>query len=155
MHMNNKNNNLIFAFGVLAVFVFGITMSPIRANAYAIVGSGFYAYESDGRTNPIVNPPAPTPTVSTKPVTQKPVATVVTKGATPITNTNTVNTGQVSGSSTSNLSANALSSGSSFSFMPDTLLEWLFLFILILLAVKLYRNATITKEEKNAPLKHA
>lgn len=151
--MNNKNNNLIFVFGVLAAFVFGITMSPVRANAYAIVGSGFYAYESDGRTNPIVNPTTPNPTVSTKPVVRKPVATVVTKGATPLTNT--ASTGQVSGSSTSNLSANALSSGSSFSFMPDTLLEWIFLFILILLAVKLYRNATMTKEEKNAPLKHA
>lgn len=147
------NNNLISLFGVLAVFVFGVVMSPIRANAYAIVGSGFYAYESDGRTNPTVEPTTPTPTVSTKPVVKKPVATVVTKGATPLTNTASV--GQVSGSSTSNLSANALSSGSSFSFMPDTLLEWIFLFILILLAVKLYRNATITKEEKHAPLKHA
>lgn len=97
-------------------------------------------------TNTTANAPVATTGVSK-------VATVASVTTKPVTASN--EKGSVAGTSdsNSNLSANAVSSGASF--IPDTLLEWVFLFILILLGVKLWRSATVTEKEKNAPLKHA
>ncbi|MDQ3075721.1 MAG: hypothetical protein M3Q34_01160 [bacterium] len=150
--MQNNNNKKIIGALVLAMFTFAVSPSG------AFAGGGFYMLESeDPRTiaPTIVTPPpakAP-PTVVTKAPSQKKVAvaTVNTKGATVVGETGAV--AGASNNANNNLSANASSSG--ISFMPDTLLEWIFLFILILLGVKLWRSSTITEKEKNAPLKHA
>ena len=39
-------------------------------------------------------------------------------------------------------------------FMPNTFLQWIILFILVLLCVYLWRKITVTEQEKNKPLKH-
>lgn len=68
--------------------------------------------------------------------------------------------GSVGGDSTNgsdeyygNQSANVLSSDSNF--LPNTLLEWLFLAFLVFLVVVIWRKVTRTDAEKHAPLKHA
>lgn len=52
-----------------------------------------------------------------------------------------------------NLSANVSSSG--IRFLPDTIIKWIFFFILILLSVHLWRKIYVTDKERNTPLKHA
>lgn len=139
--MKYKNNNLIVSLaGLLALFVF--VALPQAASAKVVGGGGQYFLISEA---PVVSNSAPVQTTPT--VTTQGVKTNTNQG------TNTNQSGQVQGASDSRLGANAISSGSSF--MPDTFLEWVFLFILILLGVKLWRNATITDKEKHAPLKHA
>lgn len=55
-----------------------------------------------------------------------------------------------------NLSGNALMAFlGSATFMPNTLLGWIFLFVAILLLIKLWRKLYVTDQERNAPLKHA
>lgn len=82
-------------------------------------------------------------------------ASAVTKNATPAnSSTNLANLSDDS-SDGSNLTANASASGSGFRFMPDTLLEWLFLCAFILLGVALWRKIYVTDKEAHAPLKHA
>lgn len=55
-----------------------------------------------------------------------------------------------------NLSGNALMAFlGSATFMPNTLLGWIFLFIAVLLLIKLWRKLYVTDQERNAPLKHA
>jgi hypothetical protein len=92
-------------------------------------------------------------TVSAKPTVRKTVAT--TASTKPATVAKTTNSGTVSGASTSNnntvdLSASAANSGNSF--MPDTLIEWLILVVLIFFGIKLFRKMT---EGPEKPLKHA
>ena len=41
------------------------------------------------------------------------------------------------------------------SFMPSSLIQWIFFFILILLGVILWRRLYVSEEKKNLPLKHA
>jgi len=81
-------------------------------------------------------------------------ASAVTKSATPA-NSSTSLANLSNETDSSNLTANASASGSSFRFMPDTLLEWLFLCAFILLAVALWRKIYVTDKEAHAPLKHA
>ncbi len=87
------------------------------------------------------------------------VAKATTKPATAFTGGNLANlnssnsTTSNSDSKNSSLSANVASSG--FSFMPNTFLEWLFLSIMILIGVILFRKLWVTKAEEHAPLKHA
>lgn len=98
--------------------------------------------------------------VSTTVATVKPTVrkTVNTTASTrPATVAKTTNSGTVSGVSTvsnSNntvdLSASAANSGSGF--MPDTLIEWLILVVLIFFGIKLFRKMT---EGPEKPLKHA
>ncbi|MCX6747601.1 MAG: hypothetical protein NTW98_01470 [Candidatus Nomurabacteria bacterium] len=147
-----QNNKMVLGL-VLAMFV--LVMAPNSASAKVVGGGGQYLLVSEGYVAPVNPTPVqtvakkPAPGVVTQGATTKKVASVSTKGA-----STTTETGEVRGvSDSSNLSANASSSG--ISFMPDTLLEWIFLFILILLGVKLWRNATVTEKEKHAPLKHA
>lgn len=73
-------------------------------------------------------------------------------GSTDNANTSGNTTSSTTYTSKSNLSANA-SGGASF--MPRTLLGWLMLFIVILLAVVLWRKLYVTEEDKHKPLKHA
>lgn len=40
-------------------------------------------------------------------------------------------------------------------FLPSSLLQWIFFFILILLGIILWRRLYVSEEEKNVPLKHA
>jgi len=56
-------------------------------------------------------------------------------------------------SQTKQLAANAIFGTNAF--MPSSLLQWIFFFILILLGVILWRKLYVTEEEKNVPLKHA
>jgi hypothetical protein len=142
--MNTKNNNLIASvFGLLALFVFAL--SPKFASAQG----GFYMLEASAPVT--VQQAKPAPTVVTQAPTKKKVAAarVTTQAATQTFES----TGDVLGASDS-LSANALSSTGA-GLLPHTLLGWLLLCILILLAVKLWRAITVTEKEKNAPLKHA
>jgi hypothetical protein len=86
------------------------------------------------------------------------VAKATTKPATAFTggnlaNLNSVNSTNSKNSTDSSLSANVASSG--FSFMPNTFLEWLFLSIMILLGVILFRKLWVTEADKHTPLKHA
>jgi hypothetical protein len=88
-----------------------------------------------------------------KPTVRKTVNT--TASTKPATVAKTTNSGTVSGVTTSNnntvdLSASAANSGSGF--MPDTLIEWLILVVLIFFGIKLFRKMT---EGPEKPLKHA
>lgn len=89
---------------------------------------------------------------------KKPTATTTTAKKTNTTNTTNncevpVTLATTNDSNNSNLSASAFLSGASF--MPKTLLEWVFLWIFILLAIVLWRKLYVTDEKRNAPLKHA
>ena len=93
-------------------------------------------------------------TVVAKPTVKKTVAT--TASTKPATVAKATNSGAVSGVSTTannntvDLSASAANSGSGF--MPDTLIEWLILVVLIFFGIKLFRKMT---EGPEKPLKHA
>jgi len=151
--MQNNNKALVSALA-LAMFAL-VLVVPMSASAKG--GQYILRY--------VEKPPVQkAPTAVTQGTTVIKVASVDTGPATTLNNTN--NAGSVAGVSdsnfngnnnnngnNSNLSANASNSG--YSFMPDTLLEWMFLFIMIFIGVKLYRKVTITEAEKNAPLKKA
>ncbi|MBS3904053.1 MAG: hypothetical protein KGZ39_01850, partial [Simkania sp.] len=92
-------------------------------------------------------------TVVAKPTAKKTVNT--TASTKPATVAKSTNSGTVSGASTTanntvDLSASAAKSGNSF--MPDTLIEWLILVVLIFFGIKLFRKMT---EGPEKPLKHA
>ncbi len=70
------------------------------------------------------------------------------------------NAGTVAGASTSNgtNNGNGLTAGAgnaNASFVPDTLVGWMTLCVLVMLGVILFRKLWVTEQEKNAPLKHA
>ncbi len=86
-------------------------------------------------------------TTSSKPIARKATTAKVAKVSTPI--------------KSNGLTANVLDSGFSglfgtnCKFFPNSLIQWLLLLILILVAVVLWRKAYINEKDKETPLKHA
>jgi hypothetical protein len=79
--------------------------------------------------------------------------------STKTTNTTTTkNTNQSDNSGSNGSQVGALAAGAIFgsnTFLPSSLLQWIFFAFLILLAVVLWRRLYVTEEEKNSPLKHS
>ncbi|MEK7588260.1 MAG: hypothetical protein AAB438_00395 [Patescibacteria group bacterium] len=91
---------------------------------------------------------------SSNTVAKAPVKKTTTTKTVAKTNTTTDTNNTVAKSTTDNsLAANAVFGDGSF--LPDTFVEWAMLFILILLAIVLWRRIWVTDEQKHAPLKHA
>ena len=156
--MSNKNNNLIATFGsVLAMFV--LILIPFKSFAYITQGA-YTVYEGGGtNTSNYVSTGGTNSGYTTSGgsnINTPQIAKVTTTGAKVNENIAKVTTGGADAtdgktSKNSSLSANSLSSG----FMPSSLLGWIFLLILIYLAVTLWRKVYVTDAEKNKPLKHA
>ena len=66
---------------------------------------------------------------------------------------NSTNTQDATTATTKDLAASAIFGSNAF--MPSSLLQWIFFFILILLGVILWRRLYVSEEEKRMPLKHA
>jgi len=75
-------------------------------------------------------------------------------------NTSTTNniTNETTTGSTNETNVKDLAAGAIFGsngFLPSSIFQWIFFFILILLAVILWRKLYVTEEDKHTPLKHA
>lgn len=157
--MNNKS--MVYSLGILAILTLGVITTPTIASAdragyvtpynstrYARVQSNDQ-YDSyvvpntiDYSATPIVYSGSPAPSRTTV------VKTVAKKSGT-VAGTSTKST-----EDSSDLIASVIYGENSF--MPSGLIQWIFLAILILLAIILVRRATGAKDKYHSePMKHA
>jgi hypothetical protein len=94
-----------------------------------------------------------TPNIASSTTTSK---TATTKTSTTSTKKNTITSTNTKSDKETNVKE--LAAGAIFgynSFMPSSLLQWIFFFIFILLAVVLWRKLYVSESERSTPLKHA
>jgi len=161
--------NAFYGLFLLAVLAFGVTVIPAKASAYEDV------YGSWGNNPTILNNqytytpvyvPVPAPVyVNPAPVVSAPIiyssstnpdATTAPQTPTKAKTTSSLNTPAVETktSAPSNLAANAVF-GSTNSFMPSGLIEWVLFAILVLIIVILVRKIYGGSEKYHAmPMKH-
>ena len=167
--LNQTKQNIFFSFVILAIFIFGIIIIPVKANAQY----GDYYYNNHGYTNPVQNNnqynhyqapvyvpapepvyvnPAPTPIVYSN--TTNPNAKVATAPR----KVTTIETTSIKNINTAtDINSNLVTSAifGSNSFMPSGLVQWIFFAILVLLTVLLVRKIYGGSEKYYAtPMKH-
>jgi len=159
--MSKTNNNLILLLGILA-FIFGLLLaSPAYAQNISrseINAAPYYYLRQDIPilyynsapvvvNAPVTNNPAPT-NVSTNTTTNT-TNTTVTK----TTDTNETVATSENNDSFSGLTANALEGSNSF--LPTGLMQWIFLAIIIVTIIFLWRYIFAEEKYLSEPLKHA